>query len=318
MHRWTSPHPQDDPPKDPEVHRWFRALGPPPAGSAPPDLRAHVRARIERLRAPRGAFAWIPHMEKPAWAAALAAVLVLSLGLNVWWGLLHLAPHPPGDSVRAGRLHIDQFQAGMADAKAVGQFVAAHPARWDHTTVVGFTPQASRTAFVRMGFLYADALAALHGGAVEAAAPRLEALTQAVTQVQAPPALPQYLRAVQTWVQQRSYDDAVLAQFLALFEPLYEGAYTAADQAEKVTLFRAGTWLENLALAAAVGDRAALRQGGVMLEEVRRDLARLPVPPEVSETLERVHRLTTARALTDQDIHTIRTLVQDVQRRLSE
>jgi hypothetical protein len=257
-------------------------------------------------------------MEKPAWAAALALVLVLSLGLNVWWGLRYLEPHPPGDSARAGRLHVDQFQAGMADAKALGSLVAAHPARWDPTTVVGFTPQASRTAFVRMGILYADALAAIHGGAVESAAPRLEVLAQALLHVQAPPALPQYLRAVQTWVQQRSYTDAVLVQFLALFEPLYEGAYTAADEAERVTLFRAGAWLENLALAAATGDRAALRQGGAMLGEVRRGLARLPAPLEVSETLARVHRMTAARALTDQDIHTIRTLIQDVQRRLSE
>ena len=55
-----------------------------------------------------------------------------------------------------------------------------------------------------------------------------------------------------------------------------------------------------------------------MIEEVRQDLARLPTPPEVAEILERVRRLTAARALTDHEVQTIRTLVQDVQRLLSK
>jgi hypothetical protein len=47
MRPWKPNRGPDDPPKDPEIHRWFQALGPPPVGQAPPDLGAKVRARIE-------------------------------------------------------------------------------------------------------------------------------------------------------------------------------------------------------------------------------------------------------------------------------
>jgi hypothetical protein len=120
------------------------------------------------------------------WATALAMLLVVSLGLNVWWGVLRFGPRPAGDLDRAGRLGTFQFQAGMVRAKDLGTLIAAHPARWDPTTIAGFTPQAERTAFFGMGTLYADALAAVQGGAIEAARQRLDILTQVLVHVQAP------------------------------------------------------------------------------------------------------------------------------------
>jgi hypothetical protein len=260
----------------------------------------------------------VPSIGRPAWAAALALVLVISLSLNVWWGILRVGPRPSADFTRAERLRTYQFQAGMVRAHEVGALLAAHPARWDPPTIVGFTPQAARTAFFHLGTLYADALAAVHGGAIEAAGQRLDVLTQALVHVQAPPALPQYLQAMQTWLQQRPYADEVLARFLALFEPLYEDAYATADTVERVILFRAGAWLENLGLAAAVGDRAALRQGGAAAEHVRGALTQLQAPPAVLEALERLRALVARQVLTDEDVQAIGALVQDIQGRLSD
>jgi hypothetical protein len=320
MRRWRPHRPLDDPPKDPEIQRWFQALGPPPVEQALPNLHANVRARIAQQRARRGIFAWAPTAPTPAWVAAMAVVLVVSLGLNVWWGLLTLGP--PADPMPAGlgsveSLRTYRFQVGMARAIDVGTLLAARPARWDPTPVVGFTPQAARSITVRLGGLSADTLAALQGGAREAADQHLGVLIQVLTSVQAPRALPQYLRAMQPLVQNPQYERELVTRFLALFEPLYEDAYAHPDTGEQVTLFRAGAWLETLALAAAVGDRAAVHHGAELVGEIHRGLAQLHAPPEMLDALERLRSLAARQVLTDQDVRAIRTLVQDLQGMLS-
>ena len=328
MRRWKQHDVHDDPPKDPELVHWFQTLGPPPMGQAPSNLRVKVRARIEQQRARRGVFAWMPSVGSPVWAVALAMVFVVSVGLNVWWGVTGFGPRSSGtrqaadtsvgDLGPAGRLRTYRFQVGMARAPEFGTFVAAHPALQEPTAVVGFTPQAARTAYFRMGTRYAEALAALHGGAPEVAAPRLDLLMQALASVQAPHALPQYLHELHTLLQSRRYEAAVMARFLALFEPLYEDAYARTDTEEGLLLFRAGAWVENLSLAAAAGDRAAVRQAGAVVEAFRTAFIQLHAPQEALEALARLRPLVARQALSDQEMSAIRALVQDIQSRLSE
>jgi hypothetical protein len=323
MKPWMPNHTIDDPPKDPDVLRWFQALGPPPVGQVPPYLQAKVRARIAQEQARPKGFAWMPRLATPAWATALAVALLLSLGGHVWWGIRAFSSHPPGTRQTAstvpdnrsvtGRLSTYRFQVEMPRAKELGTLVAAHSTLREPPAAVGFTPQAARTTFFHMGTRYAEALAALQSGAVDIAAPRLDGLVRALATVQAPRLLAQYLREMQTLLQSQRYTGEELARFLALFEPLYEDAYVRTTTGEGWLLFRAGTWVENLSLAAAVGDPVALRQGGPALADVRRTLTQLQAPPEVLEALARLHRLVTAPTLTDQDLGTIRTLVQDLQ-----
>ena len=328
MRRWTHHDVHDDPPKDPELRHWFQTLGPPPPGPVPPNLPVKVRARIAQHQARRGVFPWLPSMASPAWAVALAMVLVVSVGLNVWGGLRAFGPHPAGtpqgahtsvgDLGSAWHLRTYWFQVGIARATALGAFVAAHPALPEPPAVRGFTPQAVRTAYFRMGTWYAEAVAALQGGALEGAAPRLDLLIQTLASVQAPHALPQYLRALETLLQRRQYEAAVLARFLALFEPLYEDAYARNDRAEGLLLFRAGAWVANLALAAAAGDREAVRQAGEVVEACRRTLIQLHAPQEALAALAALHSLVASRTLSDQEISAIQALIKNIQGRLSD
>ena len=327
MRAWIPKSVHDDPPKDPEILNWFQTLGPPPQGQASPQLRAKVRARIAQLQARPGFFAWVPRLLSPAWGTALAMALVLSMGLNIWWGIRGVRLPPPDDRQAtapplgplnaAGRLRTYHFQREMAQAHLLGTLVAAQPARWEPSTVVGFIPQAARPTFFRIGTLYADTLAALHGGPVEAATQRLDLLRRALASVQAPRVLPQYLRTIQTQLQSQPDARAEVALVLALFEPLYAEAYATTDTAEHVTLFQAGAWLENLALAAAAGDGAALQQGSAMVAQVRRALTQLQAPPDVLEALARLRALLTRPALTAHELTAIRALIQDIQRQLS-
>ena len=327
MKLWTRNDTRDDPPKDPEIFGWFHTLGPPPEGQASPDLRVKVLARISQQRARRRMFAWMPAVGNPAWAAALAIVLVVSLGLNVWWGIQGFGLRSPGDRraaetrlgdlTAAGDLRTYRFQAEMPRVQALGTVVAASPPLQEPAAVVGFTPQAASPAFFRIGTLYAEALAALQGGAREIAASRLDLLTQALARVQAPRALAQYLGEMKSLLHSQRYEDAVVARFLALFEPLYEDAYARDGMTEGVVLFRAGAWLENMSLAAAAGDAAAVKRAGQAVDEVSTALARLRAPREVLEALERLRPLVARQPLTDQEMNAVRTLIRDIQAMVS-
>src|SRR5438309_3968404 len=138
MHPRNSNLAHDDPPRDPTIAQWFAAVGPPPTGAAPPHLQAKVRARLAQYLAQRGLRAWLSRLGLPTWGLVLAAGLVLSLGLNVWWGLHTLGLQAPGvqqgtDARQeaggtAQRLRIARFQRQIQPAQALGTFVAAHSA----------------------------------------------------------------------------------------------------------------------------------------------------------------------------------------------
>ncbi len=317
----------DDPPKDPTIQRWFHALGEPPVAHDLPGARVRLLARIEQQQR-RMSFAWLSSLATPAVATGLAACLLLSLALNVWWGNRILRSPAQGASQVAttraetvdttSPLSIYRFQARMQNATALGPLVAARTPHAAPTPVVGFTPHAvPATAFVRLGILYADVLAALHSGTVQAATPHLAGLAQTLTTVQAPRALSQYIHGMQDLLTQPTYDSKTLTQFAALFGPLYEDAYARQTVASEVILFRVGAWLENLSLAAAAGDKAALQQEP-MIRSLHRALRQLNVSPNTLDALEQLGALVAHQALTEQDVSTIGALVQKIQQRLSE
>jgi hypothetical protein len=202
-------------------------------------------------------------------------------------------------------------------AQEIGSIVAARPVEPAPTAAIGFTPQAARTVFFRIGTLYAEAVAALHGGAGEAAAQRLDVLEQTLTTVQAPHVLLQYVREMQDLLQSQRYSDEEAATFVALFEPLYEDAYMRSNVAHSVSLFRAGVWVVNMSLAAAVRASAALRQEGQDVTEVHRTLTAARAPQEVLTALEQIRHLVSRPSLTDDDVKTIGTLIQRIQGVLS-
>jgi hypothetical protein len=164
-----------------------------------------------------------------------------------------------------------------------------------------------------MGILFADTLAALQSGAVEVAQHRLDVLIQIVTSLQAPPALAQYLWEMQRVLQRPPPADTTAAPFVALFEPLYAAVYATDPTAPSWVLFRAGAWLENLALAAAVGDQTAVRRALAVYETLRP----LHVPDAVLRSLEQLRVLTAHQSMTRQDLQAIQTLVDTIQRQLS-
>jgi hypothetical protein len=304
--------------------RGLRQLTPDPHAEVPADFHATVMARARALPLPRKPLwaqtrAWLT-----VWAPVLAVGLVLSLGVHVWQGIRALGPHAPGapqTSALAGHsagaaMPIYRFQAQLPHTTALGALVAARPVPEIPRAVVGFTSNATRSTFVRMGVLYADTVAALQSGAVEAATERLRLLTQVVTGLQAPPALPRYLQEMQAMLQRQASADPTTAPMVALFEPLYAQVYATDSTAAPWVLFQAGAWLENLALAAAAGDHKAVRQAPVV-QFLHDALRPLKVPDAALDALQQLHDRVARQPVTVEDLHAIQTLADTIMQQLS-
>jgi hypothetical protein len=298
-----------------------------PHAEVPANFHATVMAKARELPLPRKRL-WEQLREQFAvWAPVFAVGLVLSLSVHVWQGIRALETRPPGTQQTAARplagrsatdpLSIYQFQAQLPHATTLGSLVAARSVPQSPRTVVGFTPQVTRSTFVRIGILYADTLAALQSGAVETAKDRLRLLIQAVTSIQAPPALVQYLQEMQIVLQRQPPADHTMAQLVALFEPLYAHVYATDPAAAAWVLFQAGAWMENLSLAAAVGDQGALQQAPVV-QSLHDALRSLNVPDTVLTALEHLRVRVARQPMTPEDLRAIQTLADTITHELSE
>ena len=316
-----------DPPKDPDVQRWFEALGPPPTAHEPPGARVRMLAQINHQRERRWRPSWWPAMLTPALATGLAAALLLSLGVNIWWGrhifketsqgMQQVATTHPEPFDTPSSLSTYRFQASMHQHAKLGPLVAARPLSDTLDTVVGFTPQAHYAIYFRMGMHYADALAALHSGSATTARERLERLHQSLAHVQAPTELSQHIRKVQSLLQQLPNEAPALTAFLAAFEPLYLDAYERQESQAAWRLFQLGAWLENVDLAALTHDLMALQQAH-RIAYYQHLLKQLNAPPDTTHDLAQLSHLVTKPTLTDEDIGAIRTHVRNIQATLSE
>jgi hypothetical protein len=305
--------------------RGLRQLAIDPHAEVPAEFHGTVMAKAQALPLPRKRRQEQVWERLTAWTPVFAVGLLLSLGVHVWQGIRALGPHPSGTHQRAerlleehtasGPLSIYQFQVQLQPATALGAVVAARPVPPVPRTLVGFTPHTARPTFVRLGILYADALAALQSGAVEAARHRLDVLTQVVVSLQAPPVLSHYLREMQTVLHRPPPADPMVAQFVALFEPLYASVYATDPTSAAWVLFRTGAWLENLALAAAVGDQAAVRQAPAV-QAAHDALRPLHVPDAVLHALAQLRGLVAREPVMAQDLRAIQTLVDTLQQQL--
>src|SRR5262249_3397191 len=307
--------------------RGLYQLAPDPHAKVPADFHATVMARARALPLPRPRL-WDQTRERlTVWAPALAVALVLSLGVHVWQGLRGLGPQPPGTLQMAAQplaapsvvrpAPIYQFQAQLLPPTVLGALVTARPVPQLPRALVGFTSYSPRSTFVRMGIPYTDTLAVLQSGAVEAARDRLDLLTQAVTSLQAPPALAQYLGEMQSMLQRQPSTDHTMAQLVALFEPLYAQVYATDPTAAAWVLFQTGAWAENLSLAAAAGAQEALRQAP-MVQALHDALRPLNAPDAVLDALQQLHNRVAHQPVTTQELRAIQTLADTITHYLSE
>ncbi len=311
---------EPEPPKDVDIESWFQALGEPPVAQEPLGARLRMLARIEQRKKQPWGLSWLSPSATPALAMGLAAGLLLALGLSLWSGNgilgLNRQSTPQVVATRTG-LPTYRMQARMPASEALGTQVANRIPDRDMAPVIGFSPQAQRNTFFRMGRLYADALAALHSGAADTAHQHLSGLTQALANVQAPAPLSQYINVIQTQLRAQPSQTEQWKSILAGFEPFYHDVYTATIPSAASLLFELGTWSEHLYLAAATGDVQGVKQGRAP-QEVRQTLQPLNLPPESLDVLGQLLALIDKPNLSASDLPAVRSQVQTIQDLLSQ
>jgi hypothetical protein len=284
-----------------DVLRVFKAAQPGDEVRAPLDFRLKLMQKIvERRERPR-AFAWTAGWWPSAVVPALTALLVLSLGINTWlaarawWtpepAVQQTASRPPVPARQERPASAHDFQANMVASADWGALVAAHSTVEDQMVAFGFASKPTPARSYFLGTLYAEALAYTRSGDTASAAGHWASIRKEVEPIAYP--LAAYARQMETLLtapaDERGESTTELIAFMALFEPLYED-YVGERAAPALPLFRAGTWLTNMRLAAAIGDKTAL-QTPLAVRYFQDEMRRLEAPKGVLDAFSHMGRV---------------------------
>ncbi len=304
----------DEPTHDSQIQQWFQGPGPSPVQPASPALQAKVHARI--LDQQRRSDSWTNRLSQPAWVTALIAALMLSLSANIWWGIGERMRAEPKLAGTVRSLTVYPFQRQLSPTEALRVAVAARTAAVPENIGRSFaTTSDRRAAFLRLGTMYADALAALHSRDSSLASTYLQRLADILHGLQVPPVLSSYLQDIAAWMQRPSYTDVERIQLLALFEALYITAYTPLDAPHAVSLFQMGAWLENMVLAVTIR-QPVMPQHPEVLQTYYDTLIHLQAPASALKAFRQLRTLMARAELNQEEFQQIRRLVQTLQRLL--
>lgn len=114
-------------------------------------------------------------------------------------------------------------------------------------------------------------------------------------------------------VQGQRYSAEALADVLSFFQPRFE-EYAREKGIGQLTLFRAGTWLVDMWLAAA-GDTGSLRQWD-KAQYFMQEMRRLEAPPGALDALTRINAIVAKSEITDVDVRDLLRLTQRLQHML--
>jgi hypothetical protein len=204
-----------------------------------------------------------------------------------------------------------RFQSSLRSATDLGTLAQKNPAINEQAVTFGFAEKSAEAKFFIIGTLYTEALAYLQSDNLDEAAKRLAAIDRELINLQAPGALYNYLSQTRNLVERKQYSAEVLTDFLALFQPFFDD-YARSRGDDKLTLFRTGTWLVDMSLAAAGQDTEGLKRPG-QARYFSQVLQRLNAPKGVLDALERLTRITEKAELTDADMKEVLKLIKEIQ-----
>jgi hypothetical protein len=244
--------------------------------------------------------------------ASLMLALVMSCSAGRTWAQGERTL-PASPEVTGGEVYLDssRFQARIRSASDLGTLAKQQVALGEQAVAFGFAARSAEARFFIIGSLYTEAVAHLHSGNVMEAAKQLAAIEQELVTLQAPGSLYNYLTKTRNILERQQYTDEVRTDFLALLQPFLDD-YAKSQGDAKLTLFRAGTWLIDVGLAAAAQDTPALRQP-IKAQYFNREMKRLAAPKGVLEAMDQITRITEKPEITDSDARVVLKLVKQIQ-----
>lgn len=214
---------------------------------------------------------------------------------------------PPGDLVFSS----SALQASLEGTVDLGAMAQSNSLLGEQASSFGFSAKSDEANVFLVGAMYSEALAFLRSSDFESAADRLEALQQQFIHLGVPSSLYGYVTKVLNLVSQQEHSKEALLDMLSLFQPFFED-YAVNQSEDYLILFRAGSWLVDLSLAAAVGNTTMLRQQA-HLDYIVREMERMDAPPGVSDALKQITEVTAKEKITTRDLNSVIAQVKRIQ-----
>jgi hypothetical protein len=204
-----------------------------------------------------------------------------------------------------------RFQSAIRSGKSLGSLAKENSVFGEQASSYGFAAKSEEAKFFIIGSLYSEALAYLKSGNADLAAKRLEAVESEFINLQVPSSLYNYISKTRNILETKRYTAEGQAEFLSLFQPFFED-YARTKGEDKLTLFRAGSWLTDMSLAAAGGDTALLRQQG-KLNYFIKEMKRMDAPKGVIDALGEIVKVAGKKEITDKDAADVLKQVKKIQ-----
>ncbi len=216
-------------------------------------------------------------------------------------------------SLSPGESHFNsyQFQSAIKNDQRLGYLAKEHSAIGEKAVSFGFAAKSEDAKFFIIGALYSESIAYLKSGQRDLAAKRLESIEKEFINLNVPKSLYNYVAKMRNMIENKKYSIDMLGEILSLFQPFYED-YAKGKGEDKLTLFRAGSWLVDMSLTAAAGDKELLRQIGT-LNYFTKEMKRMDAPKGVLNALDGITKIANKKEITDRDSKEVLNLVKEIQ-----
>jgi len=203
------------------------------------------------------------------------------------------------------------FQTHITSDKSLGTLVKENSSVGEEATSFGFAAKSADAKFFIIGTLYSESLAYLQSGNLDLAAKRLESIEKEFINLGVPNSLYNYISKTRNLIETKRCSTEVLGEFLSLFQPFFED-YSKSKGENKLTLFRAGSWLMDMSLTAAAGDKQLIRQDQKLKYFIEK-MKKMDAPKGVLTALDQIVKITEQKEISEKDTEEVLKLVKKIQ-----
>jgi hypothetical protein len=204
-----------------------------------------------------------------------------------------------------------RFQSRIKGPQGVGVLAGDLSLYGKGGQAMGFAAKSEEAKTFLIGSFYSEALAYVRGGKPDLALERLKAMDTEFIAMGAPNSVHAFVSRIENFLATKTYEPAVLLDFLSLFQPVYED-YLLSKGKDRLTLFQAGSWLMDMGLAAAAKDKSLLKQPQVLSYFVA-EMKRMDAPKGVQDSLAEISNISAKKEIADRDAEQVLKLIKRIQ-----
>jgi hypothetical protein len=176
---------------------------------------------------------------------------------------------------------------------------------------MGFAAKSDEAKTFLIGSFYSECLAYIRGEKLDLAVERLKAIEKEFIVMGVPTSIYGFVSKIENAIVTKQYEPAVLLDFFALFQPVYE-EYLESKGKDNLILFQAGSWLMDMGLAAAAKDKALIKQPQT-LGYFSAEMKRMDAPKGVQDALAEISAIAAKQDIADRDADQILKLIKKIQ-----